>query len=145
MGLALAAVRLQLPNATHDLTTTYTHKAGAEIAPFVCIDESAVSASQAGSFPSQYPGRTPGLNRYQKLPSLPLVSLPAQNHYVFLRHKKATFGSHSHLDLLQLKKTLPEKMSIPIPKSEGPGIGFQKGRNRYQFQLPLFCRFWYQF
>ena len=48
MGLALAAVRLQLPNPAHDLTTTYTHKAGAEIAPFVYIDESAVSASQAG-------------------------------------------------------------------------------------------------
>lgn len=44
MGLALAAVSLQPLNTAPGLTTMPTHKAGAEIAPFVCIDESAVSA-----------------------------------------------------------------------------------------------------
>ena len=45
MGLVLAAVRRQPPNSAHDLTTMPTHKVGAEIAPFVCIGESAVSAT----------------------------------------------------------------------------------------------------
>lgn len=45
MGLALAAVRLQPLNYAPGLTTMPTHKVGAEIASFVCIDESAVSAT----------------------------------------------------------------------------------------------------
>jgi len=44
MGLALAAVRLQPLNYAPGLTTMPTHKVGAEIASFVCIDESAVLA-----------------------------------------------------------------------------------------------------
>ena len=96
MGLALAAVRIWLSNSAHDLTTMPTHKVGAEIAPFVCIDESAVSAT--------------------------LIRLS-----------------------LHLKNTLFEKVSISIPKSEPPDWGFQNGRNRYLFMVPIFCRFRYLF
>lgn len=94
MGLILAAVRLQPSNIAPGLTTTHTHKVSAENVPFVGIDESTVSAPLAGiSSPSKYSGRRCGSNHYRKLPSLPLVSLPTQNHCVFLRQTKTLFGS----------------------------------------------------
>lgn len=77
MGLALAAVRLQPPNFAHDLTTMPTHKAGAEIAPFVCIDESAVSASQAGFLKATTPLEHDAMNTRQgclRLLCLPLLA-----------------------------------------------------------------------
>ena len=146
MGLTLAAVRLQPSNIAPGLTTTHTHKVSAENVPFVGIDESTVSAPLAGiSFQANTQADDAAQITTENCRAC-LWSVCRRKITAFFCAKQNHFLVVTRASVSdRLKKTLPEKAAVSIPKSAASGIGFQIGQNRYHFLSPFFCRFWYQF